>query len=99
MSYVYRRSEEDLWTVGFYDPAGHWQPESDHPTASAAAFRVHWLNGGRPASQNDEASRGIRHALWVLAKEAISAEPSHDGMARVTTLILELLELTEKESS
>jgi len=30
MSYVYIRSEPGLWTVGFYDPSGKWQPESDH---------------------------------------------------------------------
>lgn len=44
--YVYIRSEPRLWTVGHYDMAGTWQPESDHGTAHDAATRVHWLNGG-----------------------------------------------------
>ena len=43
--YVYIRSEPGLWTVGFYTPKGEWVPESDHPSAEAAAERVHWLNG------------------------------------------------------
>lgn len=36
-----------LFTVGFYDPGGEWQAESDHSTREAAAERVHYLNGGR----------------------------------------------------
>jgi hypothetical protein len=45
--YVYIQSELGLWTVGFYDPSGKWQPESDHDSKEAAANRVHYLNGGR----------------------------------------------------
>lgn len=45
MSYVYIRSEPVLWTVGFYDPAGKWQPESDHGSSEQAAERVAYLNG------------------------------------------------------
>lgn len=44
--YVYIPSEACLWTVGFYDPAGKWQPESDHASAHEAAARVAYLNGG-----------------------------------------------------
>jgi len=44
--WVYIKSESDLWTVGFYDPEGKWQPDSDHESCQAAARRVHWLNGG-----------------------------------------------------
>lgn len=45
-SYVYIQSEACLWTVGFYDPEGKWQSESDHGTPEEAAERVAWLNGG-----------------------------------------------------
>lgn len=45
--YVYIKSEPGLWTVGFYDPAGEWQPESDHTSSEKAAERVAWLNGER----------------------------------------------------
>ena len=44
--YVYMRTDHQLWTVGFYDPDGKWQPESDHKDPEAAARRVHYLNGG-----------------------------------------------------
>ena len=46
MKYVYIKSKgENLWTVGFYDPDGKWQPESDHDNPENAAKRVAWLNG------------------------------------------------------
>jgi hypothetical protein len=44
--YVYIQSESNLFTVGFYDPKGQWQPESDWATSEEAAKRVHYLNGG-----------------------------------------------------
>lgn len=46
MGYVYKRTEPELWTVGFYKPDGSWEPESDHGSTDEAASRVHWLNGG-----------------------------------------------------
>jgi hypothetical protein len=45
--YIYRRTEANLWTVGFYTPVGEWVPESDWGTKEEAADRVHWLNGGK----------------------------------------------------
>lgn len=44
--YVYIRSEENLWTVGFYDPTGKWHSDSDHSDSEEAADRVAHLNGG-----------------------------------------------------
>lgn len=49
--YVYIQSEPRLWTVGFYEPNGTWNPESDHGSPEAAAQRVHWLNGGKEESK------------------------------------------------
>ena len=46
MTYVYLRSESNLYTVGFYAPGGEWNSESDHGDKEAAAARVHYLNGG-----------------------------------------------------
>ena len=43
--YVYIQSEPRLYTVGFYDPTGRWQPESDYSDREEAAKRVHYLNG------------------------------------------------------
>lgn len=45
--YVYIQSEPRLFTVGFYDPQGTWNPESDHSDSEAAAKRVAWLNGSK----------------------------------------------------
>jgi hypothetical protein len=49
--YVYKKSsmpgEDYLYTVGFYKPDGRWEPESDHNSATEAAARVNWLNGGK----------------------------------------------------
>jgi hypothetical protein len=43
--WVFIQSERGLWTVGHYDPAGEWQPESDHNKKEEAACRVMELNG------------------------------------------------------
>lgn len=48
--YVYRKAHmESVFTVGYYDPQGKWQPESDWMTRSEAAARVSYLNGGNNA--------------------------------------------------
>lgn len=49
MSWVYKKSEANLWTVGFYEPDGTWVPESDHDDAEKAASRCNYLNGGNDA--------------------------------------------------
>jgi len=46
MTWVYIASEPGLWTVGFYDPQGNWQSDSDHDNRDDARKRVHFLNGG-----------------------------------------------------
>ena len=51
--YVYKKSEPELWTVGYYDPQGKWYPESDQESPDKAAKRVHWLNGGDPDKEED----------------------------------------------
>ncbi len=45
--YVYIKSEPQLYTVGFYDPQGKFQPESDWSSREDAANRVAWLNGSK----------------------------------------------------
>lgn len=44
--YVYKRTDHQLYTVGFYSPDGEWEPESDHDNIRDAAARVVSLNGG-----------------------------------------------------
>jgi hypothetical protein len=45
MNWVYIKSDVNLWTVGFYDPSGKFQTDSDHNYRSAAAERCAYLNG------------------------------------------------------
>ena len=44
--YVYIKSQAQVFTVGFFDPSGMWNAESDHDTAAKAAARCNYLNGG-----------------------------------------------------
>lgn len=45
--WVYIRTDENMWTVGFFAPPDYeWVTDSDHPDPESAAQRVHWLNGG-----------------------------------------------------
>ena len=57
MSYVYIKTEPQLWTVGFYDPKGEWHSESDYANPGQAAKRVAWLNGG---------SKRVIHPVTIL---------------------------------
>jgi hypothetical protein len=68
MSYVYLQSERTLWTVGFYDPDGEWQAESDHSKEHLAAERVAYLNGGGlpDASKLRESIRQLEGRLEML---------------------------------
>ena len=43
--WVYIKSEPTLWTVGFYDPKGKWNAESDHDSPESARKCVVMLNG------------------------------------------------------
>lgn len=44
--WVYIRTESNCFTVGFYDPKGEFQTDSDWADQNLAAGRVHYLNGG-----------------------------------------------------
>lgn len=47
MTWVYKQTEPQLYTVGFYQPDGTWIAESDHSNPAEASAQVHYLNGGR----------------------------------------------------
>lgn len=61
MTYVYIKSEPQLYTVGHYDPTGKWHTDSDHNDRNEAAARAHYLNGGtdRRARDIEEAARAL----------------------------------------
>lgn len=70
MSWVYIESEHNLYTVGFYDPAGVWHSDSDHSDREEAATRVHYLNGGegapRPAAGHNRGDKGRMELSQML---------------------------------
>ena len=70
MSYVYIQSEPGLWTTGFYDPSGKWQPESDHDSKEEAAQRVHYLNGHPISGTPDEML--VMRECHELARKGLS---------------------------
>ena len=38
--YVYKRTEPQVWTVGFYAPSGKWESESDHGARQAMTLAI-----------------------------------------------------------
>lgn len=54
MTWLYKQTERgsdySLFTVGYYEPDGTWQPESDWSDREKAAKRTSYLNGGSPDS-------------------------------------------------
>jgi hypothetical protein len=61
MSYYYRKTEPQLWTVMTTDGTGDVHTDSDHDTKEDAAARVHYLNGG------DGLTLRQRYAMAALA--------------------------------
>ncbi len=66
--WVYVKSESRLYTVGFYDPAGKWHPESDHSSDDEAAARVHYLNGGSHCGQPERDAKLVAEAQIELLR-------------------------------
>ena len=62
-------------TVSYYDPAGKWQPESDHNTDEQAAKRVHYLNGG-----SDNARAEYPNILRALEELVSVLDYAHDSV-------------------
>jgi len=57
--YVYGKTDDDCWTVGFFLPDGGWMPESDHADPDAAAERVNFLNGQERQGGLRKAGKGV----------------------------------------
>lgn len=74
-TWVFIRSEaHGLWTVGFYDPAGEWQPESDFDNPGQAAERARYLNGGTAPAMPPE-------VLLTLRRIQIESIPEDEAKA------------------
>lgn len=70
-SWLYIKSEAEIWTVGFYDPTGKFHPESDHLTPKDAAERVHYLNGGKKEPITRDAGATLLEVALFLCVFAI----------------------------
>lgn len=85
--YMYKRTEDELWTVGTYTPDGTWEPESDWGHPDEAAARVHFLNGGTSAVTLKQARMVIEGILAVLPDKALpkpdKVETEADGVTVV----------------
>jgi hypothetical protein len=46
VTWIYKKTEPRLWTVGYYTPNGEWYPTADYGTEKEAVEQVHYLNGG-----------------------------------------------------
>jgi hypothetical protein len=85
MSYVYIKSEPGLWTVGFYDPKGRWQSDSDHDDKEDASERVAYLNGCEHFGDECD-STAIRKALEELVTRCDGAEGVRADDSNIDTL-------------
>ena len=75
MSWIYKQTEPQLWTVGFYTPDGTWEPETDHDVKEDAADRVAYLNG---APDLAELVNEVIERLQLM-KEEHEAERRHSA--------------------
>ena len=63
--YVYKSFEAGLWTVGYHDPQGQWEPDSDHRSEEAASARTHYINGGT-TPHSDEVLQALDALTQVI---------------------------------
>lgn len=76
MSFSYKQTEPQLWTVGHYAPDGKWIPESDHGSQAEASAQVAYLNGG-------PAPPAAGHAMWcVLGRHGVDVPCSSTPAGR-----------------
>ena len=98
MAYTYIRSEPGLYTVGFYNPSGKWEPESDHNDKEEAAKRAAWLNGSpNPyevdfSRENKELREALQKCVAYLADLNGSQWIKADGIGE-TEMIRRAIEL------
>jgi hypothetical protein len=87
MSYVYRCLQrtgcDHLWSVGYFDPEGRWQEESDHATADDAAKRVAWLNGGHvDRNEIDQLIQRVNALETKMAVQVVRLDQMSEVVAR-----------------
>jgi hypothetical protein len=86
--YVYLNRSLGIWTVGFFDPKGKWQPESNHCSSLQAAERVAWLNG-TPITIFDSDSLSLKELLLTIQTELWEPE-KNNSLGRLKNIICDL---------
>jgi hypothetical protein len=76
-SYLYIKSANGLYTVGFYRPDGSWEAESDFESIEQAAARINYLNGGL-----GESLESLVRALEAISKHVSAIELELDLLRR-----------------
>ena len=74
MEWVYTKTEERLWTVGYYAPDDSWFTDSDHGDTASAAARVAELNGGKAVPVIDYPTAILRKERDALAERVETLE-------------------------
>lgn len=78
VTWLHRPSEPGLWTVGFFDPQGYWQPNGgDFNSQDEAAARTAWLNGSpsAPVTPGDLAPAAeVLHRRLRRAAQIVGAD-------------------------
>lgn len=75
MTWVYKRTEPELWTVGHYRPDGTWEPATDHASEEEAAEKCARLNGSGDARLREERD------AYIDALDTIRRDHSLVGLA------------------
>jgi len=86
--YVYLKKGLGVWTVGFFDPKGKWQPETDLYSPQQAAERVAWLNGKQIAIFNSD-SLSLKELLLTIQTELWEPE-KNNLLGRLKNVIFDL---------
>jgi hypothetical protein len=76
MSYVYIKTESQLWTTGHYGPDGTFHTDEDFDDSEDAADRVAWLNGSPESFEQRLKSieKTIDRMLGILSNIKIEEE-------------------------
>lgn len=79
MSWVFKRTEPGLWTSGYYDPDGRFEPQADHESPGEAADHVAYLNGssvlGWSSLGAEQRTQLVDALADELARRAIATPP------------------------
>lgn len=78
--YFYKRTEPQLFTVGYEDANGEWHTDSDHSTSKEAADRASYLNGENQPCHCHAISISKEFELFKVMTYYDPPDPAHGLM-------------------